>query len=258
MKPEAIARAARQFKKARLTKIPIDGLPNGDRPSDTDEGYAIQEALHEQIETPVAGFKIGCTTTVMQRFLNIDQPCAGRILKTDIHTSPVELPHASFQRVGVECEIAVRLGQDLPPRRTSYDRHTVAGAVSACMAAIEIVDDRYVDYTKLDAPTLIADDFFGAGCVLGTARSGWEDLAYIAGTMFLNGEAVGSGTGAQVMDHPFEALAWLANTLADRGQGLSANDIVLTGSIVETHWVDAGDHIKVSIGGLGDAEVIFA
>jgi len=26
------------------------------------------------------------------------------------------------------------------------------------MAAIEIVDDRYVDYTALGAPTLIADD----------------------------------------------------------------------------------------------------
>ena len=93
--------------------------------------------------------------------------------------------------------------------------------------------------------------------MLGAAHSRWEDLAEIAGTMFLNGEPIGSGTGAQVMGHPFEALAWLANTLASRGQGLSANDIVLTGSIVETHWVDAGDHIKVSIGGLGDAEVVF-
>jgi 2-keto-4-pentenoate hydratase len=256
MTPDAVASAARHIARARYRKRRIDGLPDNEKPTDTNAGYAIQEALHSQLDAPVAGFKIGCTTAVMQRFLNIDQPCAGRILETDVHASPVSLPHASFHRVGVECEIAVRLGQDLPPREVAYDRRSVADAVATCMAAIEIVDDRYVDYTKLNAPTLIADDFFG-GCVLGAAHSRWEALSEIAGTMFLNGEPVGSGTGAQVMEHPFEALAWLANTLASRGQCLSADDIVLTGSIVETHWVNAGDHIKVSIDGLGDAEAIF-
>lgn len=254
---EAVASAARHIAEARRNKKRIDGLPDNERPINTNAGYAIQEALHQRLEVPVAGFKIGCTTAVMQKFLNIDQPCAGRILETDVHTSPASLPHASFHRVGVECEIAVRLGRDLPPREVAYDRRSVADAVETCMAAIEIVDDRYVDYTKLDAPTLIADDFFGAGCVLGAAHGRWEDLAEIAGTMFLNGEPIGSGKGAQVMGHPFEALAWLANTLASHGQGLSADDIVLTGSIVETHWVNAGDHIKVSIGGLGDAEGVF-
>lgn len=257
MTPEAVASAARHIAEARRHKRRIDGLPDSERPIDTNAGYAIQEALHQQLEAPVAGFKIGCTTAVMQKFLNIDQPCGGRILEPDVHPSPASLPYASFHRVGVECEIAVRLGQDLPPREMPYDWQSVADAVATCMAAIEIVDDRYVDYSKLDAPTLIADDFFGAGCVLGAAHSRWEDLSEIAGTMFLNGEPVGSGTGAHVMGHPFEALAWLANTLANRGRGLSANDIVLTGSIVETHWVNAGDQIKVSIGGLGEAEIVF-
>ena len=36
------------------------------------------------------------------------------------------------------------------------------------MAAIEIVDDRYVDWRKTDATTLIADDYFAAGAVLGS------------------------------------------------------------------------------------------
>lgn len=257
MTPEAIASAARHIEEARRNKKRIDELSDSERPIDTNAGYAIQEALHDQLGVTVAGFKIGCTTAVMQKFLDIDQPCAGRILETDVHTSPASRPHASFHRVGVECEIAVRLRQDLPPQKTPYDRRSVADAVATCMAAIEIVDDRYVDYRKLNAPTLIADDFFGAGCVLGAAHSRWDDLAEVSGTMFLNGEPIGSGTGAQVMGHPFEALAWLANTLASRSQALSANDIVLTGSIVETHWVNAGDHIKVSIGGLGDAEVVF-
>ena len=43
----------------------------------------------------------------------------------------------------------------------------VAGAVEAYMPAIEIVDERYADWPRTEAATLIADDFFAAGCVLG-------------------------------------------------------------------------------------------
>ena len=161
--------------------------------------------------------------------------------------------------MGVECEIAVRLHRDLPADEAPYDRRMVTDAVATCMAAIEIVDDRYVDYTALNAPTLIADDFFGAGCVLGTPHSDWQalDLAAIAAAMRVNGHEIGSGTGAQVMGHPFEALAWLANTLARRGRALRKDQIVLTGSIVETQWVARGDHVLVEIDGLGIAEAAF-
>ena len=207
----------------------------------------------------MAGYKIGCTTAVMQKFLNIAQPCGGCIQATDIHPSPTELAHSDFRRVGVECEIAARLARDLPLEGAPYDRHTVAAAVGACMPAIEIVDDRYEDYTSLNAATRIADDFFGAGCVLGPACDDWQsrDLADTGAAMRVNGVEVGNGTGAQVMGHPFEALAWLANTMARQGRFLSKDQIVMTGSIVETQWVDAGDIVTVAVAGLGEAEVRF-
>lgn len=254
-----IERAAAILAEARQSATRLDVLPPQCRPSAASDGYAIQRALHEALGIPVAGYKIGCTTAVMQKFLGIAQPCGGSIQTTDIHSSPARLPHGAFRRVGVECEIAVRLAHDLPPEGAPYDRHTVAAAVGACMAAIEIVDDRYEDYTALDAATLIADDFFGAGCVLGPARADWRslDLAVIGAAMRVNGIEVGSGTGAQVMGHPFEALAWLANTMADQGRFLTQGQIVMTGSIVETQWVAAGDIVTVSIAGLGEAEVGF-
>lgn len=259
MTPEQTDRAAEAFAKARRNADRFDALPADCRIPDLDAGYAVQDALHRKLAIPIAGYKIGCTTAVMQAFLKISQPCGGSIQATAIHDSPAELPHAHFRRVGVECEIAVRLGHDLPPAEAPFDRARVASAVAACMPAIEIVDDRYVDYPSLDAATLIADDFFGAGCVLGPARSDWQalDLAATGAAMRVNGEAVGSGTGAQVMGHPLEALAWLANTFANRGKGLSKDQIVLTGSIVETQWVAAGDTVRVEVEDLGAAEIRF-
>ena len=260
MTPEQIARAADRFAKARKDGARFDALPPDCRPTDIDDGYAIQEVLRERLGVPVAGYKIGCTTAVMQAFLNIAQPCGGLIQQTELHTSPAKLRHGDYRRVGVECEIAVRLASDLPAKAAPFDRNAVAEAVGACMAAIEIVDDRYVDYSALDAPTLIADDFFGAGCVLGEAREDWNriDLSETKAAMTVNGKEIGRGTGAQVMGHPFEALAWLANTMAHRGRGLKRGQIVLTGSIVETQWLAKGDDVNVVVAGLGAAQARFA
>ena len=259
MTPDQIARAAGALARARRESVRFDALPEDCQIPDMSAGYAVQDALHEALGIPVAGYKIGCTTAVMQKFLKIDQPCGGGIQATDIFSSPATLPHNQYRRVGVECEIATRLGRDLLPSDAPFTRDTVADAVSACIPAIEIVDDRYVDYPSLNAATLIADDFFGAGCVLGPARSDWQalDLPTTNAAMRVNGAEVGAGTGMQVMGHPFEALAWLANTLSQRGCGLRKDQIVLTGSIVETQWVGAGDTVTVVVDGLGEAEVRF-
>ena len=150
------------------------------------------------------------------------------------------------------------LGADLPTDGT-YDRDSVAGAVEAVMAAIEVVDDRWIDYPSVDTPTLIADDFFGAGCVLGEPVRDWRelDLPGLAGWMSINGRVVGNGTGADIMGHPFEPLAWLANSMAERAPCLRAGEFVLLGSLVATKWVEKGDVVAVEIEGLGRAEARF-
>lgn len=255
--------AASLLAENRLGRGRFAGLPGSCRPADEDGGYAVQDALHGRLAAAgrgeLAGWKIGCTTAVMQAYLKIPSPCAGGILAGGVHAAPCAIPYATYVRPGVECEMAVRLGADLPAGGAPYDRARVAAAVEACMAAIEIVDDRYVDWRQIDTPTLIADDFFQAGIVLGPAVSDWRslDFAAMGGRMAVNGAAVGTGRAADVMGHPFEALAWLANRLARRGRQLRAGDLVMTGSIVETKWLEPGDRVEVAIDGLGEAAVAF-
>jgi 2-keto-4-pentenoate hydratase len=123
------------------------------------------------------------------------------------------------------------------------------------MAAIEVVDDRYDDYRALDTPTLIADDFFNAAGVLGAPVAAWRELglAGVRGRMAINGVEVGTGRGGDILGHPLEALAWLANAVAVRGCCLEAGAFVLLGSVVETRWVAQGDLVEVEIEGLGSA-----
>jgi 2-oxo-3-hexenedioate decarboxylase/2-keto-4-pentenoate hydratase len=159
----------------------------------------------------------------------------------------------------VECEIAVLLADDLHAEQAPIDRATAARAIGACMAAIEIVDDRYVDYGSLGAPTLIADDFFGAGCILGPAVAGFDPamLAQARATMRIDDQLVGSGVGTDILGEPLDALVWLANNLGQRGQYVRRGDFVLLGSLVQTQWVARGQSVAIDNDLLGTARVDF-
>ncbi len=259
MDDDALAAAADLLASHRLGRTQFDRFPSALAPRTEADAYAIQARLARLREPGRApsGYKIGCTTPVMQAFLAIDRPCAGTLVADAMHESPAEVPHAEFRRVGVECEIAVRLSRDLPASGCPYYLETVAPAVDAAMAAIELVDDRYVDYRSLDAWTLLADDFFQAGAILGPPVATLPDLESAVGRMTINGSAVGQGIGAHVMGHPLNALAWLADTMARHGEGLKAGQVVLTGSVVETHWPEWGDSVVAAIDGLGQAQVRF-
>jgi len=169
------------------------------------------------------------------------------------------LSAGDFVRVGVECEIAVVLARDLAPSEEPFTAEWVGEAVQAYFPAIEIVDDRYEKWETIGAPTLIADDFFAAGCVLGeaVARHAAPDLLKITGRAIVNGAEAGRGTGADVLGHPHNALAWLANHLAEQGKGLHAGQIVLTGSLVKTIWITAGDRVVMELQGLGQVQATF-
>ena len=263
MTPLAIDQAVALYVAARHRRQRIAVLPEDCRPASLDEAYAVQVSLNERLADThgaVCGRKIGCTTPVMQRYLEIAHPCAGALYERRTLGAPATVKYADHWRPGVECEIAVRLGQPLPAAEAPFDPAAVADAVEACMAAIEIVDDRYDDFRALDTPTLIADDFFSAGAVLGSPVTAWRevDLAAAGGEMAINGKNVGTGTGADVMGHPFEALTWLANHAARSGRPLAAGDVVLTGSVVETKWVESGDRVRVAVEGLGEASITFA
>jgi 2-oxo-3-hexenedioate decarboxylase/2-keto-4-pentenoate hydratase len=244
---------------ARLGGTARDALPPDERPADEAAAYRLQDRMHARLAAalgPCAGHKIGCTTEVMQRYLRIANPCAGWLLARTVHRHHADLRYSDFVRVGVECELAVLLGAEVDPAASESE---LRDGVAAVMAAIEIVDDRWLDYSSVGTPSLIADDFFGAGCVLATPREQWRqlDLARLGGVMRINGREVGRGLGADILGDPFAALAWLARNLASRGQALRANDIVLLGSLVKTQWLAPGDRVEVDVEELGSASAHF-
>jgi 2-keto-4-pentenoate hydratase len=259
---DKILAAAKFIATARRSRAPLAAPPRDIIPADEAEGYKVQRALHDLMRPQVGslvGYKIGCTSKVMQDYLGIPHPCGGGVFEKGVHDSGAKLAASDYVRVGVECEIAAKLARDLLPAEQPFTAEWMGEAVEAYFPAIEIVDDRYAKWETLGAPTLVADDFFAAGCVLGNPapRSAVPDLLKIAGRAIINGKEEGRGTGADVLGHPHHALAWLANHLASEGRALHAGQIVLTGSLVKTIWLKAGDHVRMELDGLGEVEVTF-
>lgn len=221
------------------------------------DAYAVQRAyVRRQRQARHAapkGYKIGLTSARMQAMCGIDSPLAGVVLSDRVHASGVRLSRADYGRLGLEFEIAVEMGEDLGGGGRSIDE--VGAAVARVRPGIEVVDDRNADYAGLEALSLIADNSWNAGVVLGPSTENWPDLASIEGRATADGVEIGRGYGRDVLDHPFHAVAWLADHLASTGEGLRAGDIVMTGSIITTKFPDAPRRYRFELGGLGAVEV---
>jgi 2-keto-4-pentenoate hydratase len=149
-----------------------------------------------------------------------------------------------------EAEIAFILAQDLPDPATSVEQ--VVAAVGSVHAAIEIVDSRIADW-KISFADTVADNGSSAFFVLAdTGRSlDGLDLERAPMEMRIDDAVVSTGIGAAALGNPLNAAAWLAQTLAARGEPLKAGDILLAGALGPMVALTPGDRVHASVGGIG-------
>jgi len=222
-------------------------LPADLAPDDDTEAYRMQDAfvglLLADGAGPVIGYKIALTSKAMQEMVGSNQPSAGVLLHTRRYDSPTTLKADAFQHLGIECELAVELAEDLPLSSLPLSIEQVASKVAAIRPAFELVEDRNADYENLAVGSLIADNAWNGGIVVGAPLNGWRDtdLAAWPARLTINDREADAGVLGDAMGHPFKVVAWLADHLAARGQSLKAGMILMTGSVVRTQFARAGE-----------------
>ena len=250
--------AARFIADAHRNRDTFRNLPADMGPSTIDEAYQVQEALRDiwtPSDGPIAGLKIATTTKIMQQLMGIDHPCGGVIYGKRVHASPHTLDLSRYEHVAIECELAVRVRETLPKRDCPYTRDDVRRAVGSVMAAFELIEDRNAVYRETSALSLIADNAWNGGIVLGAAVE-------VPETMELNGlkgrVTIGDVVQEGLTDDPLGSLAWLVNLAADRGKPLEAGQVVITGSIILTLPIAAGETFFFEIEGVGSVQLTAA
>lgn len=251
--------AAAMLMRDHEQKKPIVPFARDYGAEDIPGAYRIQAAYNRLQENRYGlrrGYKIGLTSKRMQAMCGVDHPNSGVVFDKRVYASGVTLSLSSLVHLGIEFECCARLGRSLGPRDREYTLAEVEAAVDAVAPAFEVIDDRNSAY-PLDLLSLIADNSWNEGNVLGKFSNRWPDLANTRSILECNGKVIDEGKGSDVLGHPFEPLRWLANNLSRHGETLNAGEIVLTGSWVTTRFPKAGEHYKYSIEGVGSVELSF-
>ena len=224
-----------------------------------EDAYAIQQRLIARrlgAGERVVGKKIGVTSQAVMNMLGVFQPDFGILLDGMVYNEGQPIEARTLIQPKAEGEIAFVLKKDLMgPGVTAAD---VMAATEGVMACFEIVDSRIRDW-KIQIQDTVADNASCGVFVLGDRLVDPRDVDLATCGMVLekNGEIVATGAGAAAMGHPANAVAWLANTLGRLGMGLKAGEVVLSGSLGIMVPVQAGDSLRVTIGGIGGCSVRF-
>ena len=214
---------------------------------------ALVRLLTRKYHTEVAGYKIALTSKSTREWLKIDEPCAGQVLGSRIHQSPYTARLSDYVRFSIETEICVVLDRDLSGECTVDD---VRKHLRSFHCSYELVEDRGADLTRLDAKSLVSDNSWNGGIVVGPAASPKFDLTNQAGRLRVNGKITKEGTTRDTMGgDPLFVVAWLAGYLGKRGKVLKAGMPVSPGSIIETQFPKAGDVLVFEVDGMPPAEL---
>jgi 2-keto-4-pentenoate hydratase len=227
-----------------------------------DAGYAVQAEANlvlGQTLGAVAGHKIGATAEGMRKLLNVPGPIAGDVFAETVHQGRATLRLADYVRPGIETELAVRIARDVRPEEAPWTVERIAAVVAAVMPAIEIVDDRYQDFKAAGAGTIIADNAFNAGSILGPETTDWQGLPLdrLTAKTLIDGMVVATGLSDELLGHPLQALVWLADRYAGLGRTLEAGRFVSLGTITPVQWIAGPCTVEIEVEGLGGVGVVF-
>ena len=236
----------------------LDALPDTCRPTTLAQGYQIASALGAAARDRVVGWKIAATSAQGQAHIGVDGPVAGRLFAGRVFASPASVSLTHNHMCVAECEFVFRLKHSLPPAATPYTRAQVLAAIDSTHIGVELPSSRFTDFASAGAAQLAADNACAHHMVIGPAVDvdiKTLDLASVRTYIHINGESACTGSGSDVLGHPLDALAWLANSHVDRGEGIDAGQFVTTGVTGQPTPVSAGNVVTAGIEGFGEIRV---
>jgi len=254
-----VAALAAELLQAGREQCPVPRLTHRFPGLDLARAYAVQQqlrALRLSAGERLVGHKIGLTSQAMQRLLGVDEPDFGFLVRSMLLPDGGRVALSELIQPKVEAEVAFVLAADLEGPGVGVQ--DVLRATAGVVPALEIIDSRIANW-ELRLPDTVADNASSARVVLGSTLSAVTglDLRLVGMVLEVNGEVVQTAAGAAVLGHPARAVAWLANRLAEFGEGLRAGAVVLSGALGAAIAPGPGDHFRASFDRLGSVEVSF-
>ena len=256
---EDIVRLCERVEGAQTRAYSIPKLTNEYPAMTIADAYAVQTELRKRFIASghqLIGWKAGLTSKAKMQQMGVDVPSIGFLTDQMARPENSVISVSDLVHPRVECEIAFVTKADLSGPDCTAEQ--VLAATDYVLPAIEIIDSRYSGF-KFDLESVIADNGSSARYVGGGRARYAEDLDLrtLGVVMEKNGEIVGMGAAAEVMEHPAEAVAMLVNILSELGETLPAGSFVMSGGITAAVKVEPGDHIIARYQELGSVSIRF-
>jgi 2-keto-4-pentenoate hydratase len=248
---------AKQLYEARRDRVPVPPFTDDDPTLGADEGYLIQQELVKLLLADgdrIVGHKVGLTSKPMQRMIGMDSPDFAPVFESTVYGDGAEIPVSAFIQPKIEAEIVFVMGSRLHGPGVTVD--DARAAVAGVGASVEIVDSRIVDWRIRLADTIA--DLASNGAVAWSSRLvplSEVDTRLVGMVLSRDGELVDTGAGAAALGDPVGVVAWLANTLGERGVALEPGHLIMTGALHAAVPIGAGETYLAEFDRLGSITV---
>src|SRR4051812_27214726 len=130
--------------------------------------FAVQAEVLKRLGARIGGWKCAAPP---------GKPTSAAMLDAGfIRPGPLHWPVPAGGQIGIETEIAFRLGRGFPKRDAPYTLAEIQDGIEAAFPAVEMVASRYIDTSKVTPAEAMADSIAHAGLALGAAVPGWRDM----------------------------------------------------------------------------------
>ena len=195
------------------------------------EGYELQSAVAElrrRRGERIVGYKVGCTSAKIREQLGIEHCVTGRLYDSERHLSGAVLSRSEYANLAIEGELAVELSRE--PTESDFAGVEIPACVARVLPVIEL-HNHVIRGKQPSAGELIAHNAIHAGFVAGHGVSPQDACGEPSLAIYVDDRLLEKCEGPALIQTISSSLKWLLGIVRDRGERLSAGQIILTGSI---------------------------
>ena len=228
------------------------------------DGECGRRRLVERLEASdnrIVGYKAGLTSRAVQERFGVMSPVRGVLLQKMLLKDGADVPADFGARPVYEADLLVVVKDAaIHQAKTHLD---ALRSISLVVPFIELPDLLVAEGEKLSAPLIVS---LNVGARLGVVGKGipaqaTPEFATALAAMRVvvtdqKGNEIASGRGAAILDHPLNAVLWLAQELGKSGIKLKPGDLLSLGSFTAPMNPRPGLSVTVRYEGLpGNPEV---
>lgn len=222
-------------------------------------------ALLAQRMGKVVGYKAGLTNPAVQKRFNTDKPVWGKLYEGMVLPSGATVEASFGARPLYEADMLVRVkSADINRAKTPMD---VLQSIDQVIPFIELPDLMVQAPPKLNGAGVTA---INVGARLGIAGEPLPVPTYRAERYALlqaladmqvslndgAGVRLGGGKGSDILEHPLNAVVWLAGALAQEGLAMQPGDLISLGSFSPLLPPKPGLSVTATFDGLPGAQPV--